>query len=43
MLEVVRAKEGVELCRGEGGRKRERERRRERGRGEIIDYKFTEG
>ena len=48
MLEVVRAKEEVELCREEGGmygREREREgRSREGGRGgEIIDYKFTEG
>ena len=49
MLEVVRLKDGEEVCRGrekERERKKEREREREREReegGEIIDYKFTEG
>ena len=50
MLEVVRLKDGVELCRreGEGERGGERERGKEREGGEregreIIDYKFTEG
>ena len=30
MLEVVRLKEGVELCRGDGGEREERKRKRER-------------